>query len=58
MDREHNEAFMAAQDAVGGQHRDAQGKPILLFGLLRCTKHSRSKGKKCHLKLCNSFEIG
>ncbi|XP_062544946.1 longitudinals lacking protein, isoforms A/B/D/L isoform X11 [Armigeres subalbatus] len=24
MDREHNEAFMAAQDAVGGQHRDAQ----------------------------------
>ncbi|EAT38947.1 AAEL009212-PB [Aedes aegypti] len=25
MDREQNEAFMAAQDAVGGQHRDAQG---------------------------------
>lgn len=24
MDREHSEAFMAAQDAVGGQHRDAQ----------------------------------
>ncbi|XP_021699976.1 longitudinals lacking protein, isoforms J/P/Q/S/Z isoform X4 [Aedes aegypti] len=24
MDREQNEAFMAAQDAVGGQHRDAQ----------------------------------
>ncbi|XP_021699981.1 longitudinals lacking protein, isoforms H/M/V isoform X11 [Aedes aegypti] len=26
MDREQNEAFMAAQDAVGGQHRDAQVK--------------------------------
>ncbi|XP_055530371.1 longitudinals lacking protein, isoforms H/M/V isoform X3 [Wyeomyia smithii] len=25
MEREQNEAFMAAQDAVGGQHRDAQG---------------------------------
>uniref|UniRef100_A0A4Y0BLY4 BTB domain-containing protein n=1 Tax=Anopheles funestus TaxID=62324 RepID=A0A4Y0BLY4_ANOFN len=26
MEREQNEAFIAAQDAVGGQHRDAQGK--------------------------------
>uniref|UniRef100_A0AAG5D3C8 BTB domain-containing protein n=1 Tax=Anopheles atroparvus TaxID=41427 RepID=A0AAG5D3C8_ANOAO len=26
LDREQNEAFLAAQDAVGGQHRDAQGK--------------------------------
>uniref|UniRef100_A0AAG5D4C4 BTB domain-containing protein n=1 Tax=Anopheles atroparvus TaxID=41427 RepID=A0AAG5D4C4_ANOAO len=25
LDREQNEAFLAAQDAVGGQHRDAQG---------------------------------
>ncbi|XP_062544947.1 longitudinals lacking protein, isoforms H/M/V isoform X12 [Armigeres subalbatus] len=29
MDREHNEAFMAAQDAVGGQHRDAQAACML-----------------------------
>ncbi|XP_053662976.1 longitudinals lacking protein-like [Anopheles marshallii] len=26
MDREQNESFINAQDAVGGQHRDAQGK--------------------------------
>uniref|UniRef100_A0A182MCQ4 C2H2-type domain-containing protein n=1 Tax=Anopheles culicifacies TaxID=139723 RepID=A0A182MCQ4_9DIPT len=26
MDREQNEAFIAAQDAVGGQHRDAQAR--------------------------------
>uniref|UniRef100_A0A182YC10 BTB domain-containing protein n=1 Tax=Anopheles stephensi TaxID=30069 RepID=A0A182YC10_ANOST len=30
MDREQNEAFIAAQDAVGGQHRDAQGKRAFL----------------------------
>lgn len=28
MDREHSEAFMAAQDAVGGQHRDAQAEDL------------------------------
>ncbi|XP_055530378.1 longitudinals lacking protein, isoforms H/M/V isoform X9 [Wyeomyia smithii] len=28
MEREQNEAFMAAQDAVGGQHRDAQDLPF------------------------------
>lgn len=30
MEREQSEAFMATQDAVGGQHRDAQGKLIFL----------------------------
>ncbi|XP_050074088.1 longitudinals lacking protein, isoforms A/B/D/L-like isoform X3 [Anopheles maculipalpis] len=29
MDREQNEAFIAAQDAVGGQHRDAQGGMVV-----------------------------
>lgn len=29
MDREHSEAFMAAQDAVGGQHRDAQDNRLV-----------------------------
>lgn len=28
MEREQNEAFMAAQDAVGGQHRDAQAEDL------------------------------
>lgn len=37
MEREQNEAFMAAQDAVGGQHRDAQGK--LIFPTLTVTMH-------------------
>lgn len=37
MEREQNEAFMAAQDAVGGQHRDAQGK--LIFLTLTVTMH-------------------
>ncbi|XP_021699973.1 longitudinals lacking protein, isoforms J/P/Q/S/Z isoform X1 [Aedes aegypti] len=32
MDREQNEAFMAAQDAVGGQHRDAQEDSSSLGG--------------------------
>uniref|UniRef100_A0A2M4C5G7 BTB domain-containing protein n=1 Tax=Anopheles marajoara TaxID=58244 RepID=A0A2M4C5G7_9DIPT len=43
LDREQNEAFIAAQDAAGGQHRDAQGKrassDFLTLGQdLRCTK--------------------
>lgn len=37
MEREQNEAFMAAQDAVGGPHRDAQGK--LIFPTLTVTMH-------------------
>uniref|UniRef100_A0A182SMK6 BTB domain-containing protein n=1 Tax=Anopheles maculatus TaxID=74869 RepID=A0A182SMK6_9DIPT len=41
MDREQNEAFIAAQDAVGGQHRDAQGKrAFLMFQIWpRCAIH-------------------
>ncbi|XP_053683020.1 longitudinals lacking protein, isoforms N/O/W/X/Y isoform X1 [Sabethes cyaneus] len=34
MEREQNEAFMAAQDAVGGQHRDAQDKRSAKFPLV------------------------
>ncbi|XP_053683025.1 longitudinals lacking protein, isoforms A/B/D/L isoform X3 [Sabethes cyaneus] len=34
MEREQNEAFMAAQDAVGGQHRDAQEPYSMLHTLL------------------------
>ena len=41
MEREQNEAFIAAQDAVGGQHRDAQGKrAFLIFQIWsRLAKH-------------------
>lgn len=44
MEREQNEAFMAAQDAVGGQHRDAQGK--LIFPTLTVTMHKTFRRPK------------
>ncbi|XP_062544942.1 longitudinals lacking protein, isoforms A/B/D/L isoform X8 [Armigeres subalbatus] len=56
MDREHNEAFMAAQDAVGGQHRDAQDrKPTSFFYAnsgqrFQCTVCDKSYLRKRHLQ--------
>ncbi|XP_021699977.1 longitudinals lacking protein, isoforms H/M/V isoform X5 [Aedes aegypti] len=59
MDREQNEAFMAAQDAVGGQHRDAQDrKPTGFFYAnyansgqrFQCTVCDKSYLRKRHLQ--------
>uniref|UniRef100_A0A4Y0BMW6 BTB domain-containing protein n=1 Tax=Anopheles funestus TaxID=62324 RepID=A0A4Y0BMW6_ANOFN len=37
MEREQNEAFIAAQDAVGGQHRDAQAEDLSITKLAGLT---------------------
>ncbi|XP_053673032.1 longitudinals lacking protein-like [Anopheles nili] len=44
MEREQNEAFIAAQDAVGGQHRDAQGRRKLVILSKRVAEASSSSG--------------
>lgn len=62
MDREQNEAFIAAQDAAGGQHRDAQGKrassDFLKLGQdMRCTKRPSRRVTRARDNLKSTLAI-